>query len=71
MMVLTIKYSHNLKAITVGGGNIHWITVLGALIHIWRPEVTHGCDIFCLLKWPEIFSFYNGKQMTIISQYIN
>ena len=53
------------------GGSIHWITVWGAPIHFWRPEITHGRDIFCLLIWPEIFSFYNGKQMTTISQDIN
>ena len=23
-----------------GDGSIHWITVLGALIHIWRPEIS-------------------------------
>ena len=30
----------------------------GTLIHIWRPEVTDGCDISCLLIWQEIFSFH-------------
>ena len=32
-----------------GGGIIHWITVLGALINIWRPEITDGCDVSYLL----------------------
>ena len=30
----------------------------GALIHIWRPEITDGCDIFCLLIWQNTFSFH-------------
>ena len=46
------------SAITMRGGGIRWITVLGALIHIWRPEVPDGCDISCLLIWQEIFSFH-------------
>ena len=47
----------------MGGGSIYWITVLGALIHIWRPEIDGGCDISCLLIWQEIVSFcrYNKK----------
>ena len=32
-----------------GGGNTPWITVWGALIHIWRPEITDGGDVSCLL----------------------
>ena len=46
------------SAITMRGGGICWITVMGALIHIWRPEVADGCDISCLLIWQEIFSFH-------------
>ena len=42
----------------VGGNSIHGITVLGALIHIWRPEIADGCDISWLLIWQEIFSFH-------------
>ena len=42
----------------VGGNSIHGITVLGALIHIWRPEIADGCDISYLLIWQEIFSFH-------------
>ena len=30
----------------------------GALIHIWRPEITDGCDIFCLLIRQDTFSFH-------------
>ena len=41
------------------GGNIFWIAVWGALIHIWRPEIADGCDIVCLLIWQDIFSFHN------------
>ena len=33
------------SAVTVGGGSIHVITVLGVLILIWRPEIADGCDI--------------------------
>ena len=40
-------YSSSSSAITMwgGGGNACWIAVLGAIIHIWRPEITDGCDI--------------------------
>ena len=38
-----------------GGGSIHWISVLGALIYIWRPKITDGCDISCLLISINIF----------------
>ena len=31
------------------GGGTCWITVLGILIHIWRPEIIDDCDISCLL----------------------
>ena len=44
------------SAITMRGAGICWITVLGDLIHIRRPEITDGCDISCLLLWQEIFS---------------
>jgi len=40
-----------------GGGCIHWIAVLGALIRIWRPEIADGCDISCLLICQQILSF--------------
>ena len=33
--------------------------VLGALIHLWRPEIADGCFISCLLIWQEIFSFHS------------
>ena len=49
------------SAITTGVGSTHWITVWGALIHIWRPEIADGCDISCLLIWQEIFSFHKVK----------
>ena len=42
--------------------NFDWIEVLGALIHIWRPKIAGGCDIFCLLIWQEIFSFHTGHR---------
>ena len=42
----------------VRGNSIHCVTVLGAVIHIWRPEIADGCDISWLLIWQEIFSFH-------------
>ena len=45
-------------------GGIPWIAVLGTLNHIWRPEVTDGCDISCLLTWQEISSFNMGNEIT-------
>ena len=45
------------SAITVVGGSIRCIAVLGALFHIWRPEITDVCDISHLLIWQDIFSF--------------
>ena len=49
-----------------GSGSICWITVLGTLIHIWRPEIAEGCDISCLLIWQEIFSFHKAKAFSQI-----
>ena len=43
---------------TMEGGSIPRIKDLGALINIWRPEITDDCDISCLLIWQEIFSFH-------------
>ena len=39
-------------------GGICWITILGTLIHIWRPGSADGCDISHLLIRQEIFSFH-------------
>ena len=47
------------SAIIVGGRGSCWIAVLGALTHIWRPEIDDDCDI-CLLIWQDIFSFHSG-----------
>ena len=44
----------------IRGGSIRWITVLGALIHVWRPEINDGCDSSCLLIWQETFSFHSA-----------
>ena len=46
-------FLHSLRssAVTVGTGSMHWIAVLGALIHFWRPEITDGCDISSSLIW--------------------
>ena len=46
------------------GRGIPWIAVLGALSHIWRPEVTDGCDISCLLTWQETSLFNMGNEIT-------
>ena len=51
-------HSPSSSAITLGGGRICWIAVLGALLHIWRPEIAGGCDISCWLIWQEIFLFH-------------
>ena len=50
----------------MGGGRVFWITVLGALIHIWRPEITDGGDISGLLIWQEIFPFHRCKELGMI-----
>ena len=42
------------------GGSIYWISVLWALIYIWRPKITDGCDISCLLIFINI-SFHMLK----------
>ena len=52
------------SAITMGSGSIPWTTVLGALTHIWRPEIADGCHISCLLIWQEIFSFHKLMEKT-------
>ena len=52
------------SAITTGVGSTHWITVWGALIHIWRPEVADGCDISCLSVWQKTFSFHTALPNT-------
>ena len=54
------------SAITTGVGSTHWITVWGALIHIWRPEITDGGDISGLLIWQEIFPFRSCKVLGMI-----
>ena len=56
---LCFLHSCSSSAITTGDVSICWITVLGAIIHIWRPEIADGCDISCLLIWQEIFLFHN------------
>ena len=51
-------HSPSSSAITMGSGSIFWIKVVGALIHIWKPEIPDGCDVSSLLTWQEIFSFH-------------
>ena len=50
------------------GGTISWITVWGALVHIWRPEIADGCDISCLWIWQGTFYFHGMKLFLIRSQ---
>ena len=54
------------SAVTVEGGQGHWIAVLGALIHILRPEIADGCGISYWLIWKETFAFHSAhlKQCT-------
>ena len=54
--LFTFLQSPSSSAIAVVGGSICRIAGWGAIIHIWRPEITYGCDISCLLIWQEIFS---------------
>ena len=35
---------------------------LGSLIHIWRPEITDGGGISCLLLWRKTLAFHNTSQ---------
>ena len=53
-----------------GGGSICWISVLGAIIHFWRLDITYDCDISCLLIWQEIVSFHNCFMKEIHGQYL-
>ena len=63
------SHSPSSSAITLGGGSFCWITDLGALIHIWRPEITDDHDISCLLVWPEIFSFHTFIILKLINSW--
>ena len=51
-------HSSSFSAITMGGVAALLDCSWGAHIHIWRPEISNGCDISCLLIWNEIFKFY-------------
>ena len=52
-----VGQSPSSSKITMWGGNTPWIAVLGALIHIWRPEIADGCDISCLFICRRYFHF--------------
>ena len=58
-ILLLALYSSSV--VTTGSGSMHLIPVLGAFIHIWRPENADDCDISCLLTWQEIFSFHRSN----------
>ena len=62
LLTLLLAFPLNLSSYHGGVGSIWWITVLGALIHIWRPEITDGCEISCRLIWQEKFAFYTHTQ---------
>ena len=53
---------------TLGGDSIPWVSVLVALIHIWRPGITDGCDISCLLIWQDIFSSHTYYSITLCAK---
>ena len=55
---LLLAFPLSCSAVIMVSGRICLISVLGALIHIWRLEITDSCDISCLLTCLEIFSFY-------------
>ena len=72
---LLLNFPQLLRNHLGGMGSICWITVLGALIYIWRPEIADGCDLSCLWQEirQEIFSFHSLnicfielKQLTVI-----
>ena len=44
-------------AASAGSGLQALCSFLGALIHVWSPEITDGCDISCPQIWQEIFHF--------------
>ena len=44
-------------AASAGSGSQALCSLLGALIHIWSPEITDGCDISYPRIWQEIFHF--------------
>ena len=52
------------------GGRILWVTVWGALIHIWRPGMADGCDISCLSLWQEIFAFHTSNHLSGLHKFI-
>ena len=62
-------HSPHSSAITVGVGIIRWITIWGALTHIWRPEIADGCDISCLLIWQRYFHFTKNKTPALLVQF--
>ena len=43
-LLLAFPQLFSYQQLSMGGGGIHWITILGALFHVWRPEITDGCD---------------------------
>ena len=43
-------------------------SLLGALIHIWRPRITDGCDISCPRIWQEILHVYTEKGRKLLER---
>ena len=54
---MTASCQPSSSAITLGGGSICWIPVWGALLHIWRPEITEVYNISCVLVRQRYFHF--------------
>ena len=55
-------------AITMEGSSIPTIKVLGALTHIWRPEIIDDCDTSCLFIRQEMFfSILSSPSLPTIS----
>ena len=61
-------FLHSPSSPTLGGDSIPWVPVLVALIHIWRPGITDGCDISCLLIWQDIFSSHTYYLITLCAK---
>ena len=45
------------------GSSILWITIWGAFIHIWRPEITDGGNISCSLIWQDAFELWCWRRL--------
>ena len=46
-----------------GGSSIPWITIWGAFIDIWGPEITDGGKISCSLIWQNAFELWCWRKL--------